>query len=409
MKKIILLIILSISYSAVIEQTAFKPGFVINNQGDTLTGYLRHNDFGKNTVIADFRKEKDGEGIKFRPGEIAGYRITGEYYYVTKNIGTAEDPHLIFAEYLVDAEEVDLYFYRDNKQRNRYFIQKDTLRIELENDIDTIWKQNYPGGDPIMKLKESKQYTGALTYVFSDQQQLWDKINKTEFNHDGLINITRKYHELTCPDRECMIYQKEKERAQLRYFPVYAFRQSTYTGFTAYDHAEKMRYNSDLRSVFGAGIEITLPQSSRRTAILVSLGYTNYEFLRTVEGGGQLYDLEETGSALGLTAGLKKFLTSGERARLYAHADILTEKYFSRSSSYHEFVINNIEIDYDPVYRDPLFDMSFGLSANLGIEIPLFSSGALFLEAGYIHQNVLEGVNVVGNIQNIRAATGFIF
>jgi hypothetical protein len=58
-------------------------------------------------------------------------------------------------------------------------------------------------------LHETRPYFGLLTYFTADCAAMKKDIKGlNELGHKKLISFAEKYHNLTCPDQKCIVYEK---------------------------------------------------------------------------------------------------------------------------------------------------------------------------------------------------------
>lgn len=190
----------------VMAQTDFIPGYIITNEKDSIHGFIDYRGDILNSARCVFKTNKDSEPMVYLPSEINSYRFTDSKYYISKKIPKKEaDSILLFLEFLVNGE-ARLYYYRDRDNSiNHYFIEKkDNSIYELTNEeVElSIDGQNY--------VRNTKRHIGVLMYTFSEEPELYPKINEAKLNHKSLISLTKDYHELVCePGETCMVYEKK--------------------------------------------------------------------------------------------------------------------------------------------------------------------------------------------------------
>ena len=69
------ILVIAVSFSSVVYgQINFKKGYVITNKDDTIHGRINDKGGYRNTNICVF-KEKSKPIVKYRPGNIKGYRM----------------------------------------------------------------------------------------------------------------------------------------------------------------------------------------------------------------------------------------------------------------------------------------------------------------------------------------------
>ena len=110
MKFLFSLILLSIACIAH-AQSDFRPGYIVTNEFDTITGLVDYRSDLVNMKVCSFKKTEASVTENYYPGDIYGYWIDEGKYYVSKVItekaitDVQEKYHAVFMEYLVDGEE----------------------------------------------------------------------------------------------------------------------------------------------------------------------------------------------------------------------------------------------------------------------------------------------------------------
>lgn len=217
-KKIILIsCLLLIGHFTVFSQNDWKPGFVITNSGDTLHGLIDYRSDRDNCHNCYFKKSKKDELNKFSPKEIKGYRYANGKYYISKSIKNSEIEDPVFLEFLINGK-ANIYYFKGLDEK--YYLEKDTLLLELKNTDGLVNRDN------INYEIKKQEYLGTLRYAFQDANMMAD-INTTKLEHKSLINITKKYHNKVCTDRECVIYERSIKPIKLGVGLVYGMNNTT--------------------------------------------------------------------------------------------------------------------------------------------------------------------------------------
>lgn len=199
MKKIVFLCCLI--PSVVFGQYNFKSGYVITHELDTMSGLIDTKSLGSLSKSCSFKPSETAEITEYLPGQLVSFNITGEKYFVSKNIGNEDEESFYFLEFLVDGI-VDLYVIREGVD-NRFFIEKEGEVHELKSEpFET------KTDDGKTYVTDGNQYIGAMNYLLSDAPKLRSSIANAEFKHKSLINITTKYHDATCSEYDCIDYSK---------------------------------------------------------------------------------------------------------------------------------------------------------------------------------------------------------
>lgn len=208
MKNTILLVaFICLFFQKIEAQSNFIKGYILTSERDTLYGLIDNKDFYKNAQYCDFKKTNDDSVVRYLPNEIYGYRFLDGKFYVTRNLEIDNKRVCIFMEYLVHGK-LDIYFFQDKDNSNHFFASKDTLPItelKYSNEIIDV--------DGRIMYKESKSYIGPLSYYTYDCPAMKDDIPEiNEPDRVRLIHFARKYHNLTCKDESCIIYEKKLPR-----------------------------------------------------------------------------------------------------------------------------------------------------------------------------------------------------
>ena len=198
---LITLFFLSLGYIAY-SQKDFIPGFIILSSNDTISGYIAAQTDNLNCQECLFKESEEDKWRKYSPETISGYRFENGRFYISKSIVTDSISKLVFVEFLVNGKS-NLYYYREG-EKNKYFVEKDNSEL-TELIYNEIYFINEYGDE---KVKYDERYKGALRYIYRDNPEIYPAINKTHFDHNSLIKISKKYHENVCPDEECIIYAK---------------------------------------------------------------------------------------------------------------------------------------------------------------------------------------------------------
>lgn len=261
---------LSVLVSVIITgQSNLKPGYIIDNNNDTIYGQVANNEYRINSAKCEFIPENE-ENIKtYYPGDIYSYRIIDGKYYVTKSI----EGKKYFVEYLVNGK-MDLFFLCDESNSERYFITKDDALEEL------IYKEEYLKIDGKQYIKRSEYYKGTIGNATRDCPEIQQYMPKSaELNHKYLIDFTKKYHDYTCDDEICIIYEKKTpKKIKLDVFGGYG-RVFEYNDESSDIHVPSTMYEDEDPFGFNvpsAGFNVLFQYAQRSENMYIGIGY-NYE------------------------------------------------------------------------------------------------------------------------------------
>lgn len=225
MKSFIIATFLFIFFPKVMNaQSEFMEGYVLTSPSDTLFGVIDNKSYNNNSQYCDFRNAGTDFVTRFYPDQIYGYRFKNGKYYISKLIKTENRQVRLFVEYLVHGK-LDLYYFQDDRNLNHYFVSKDTLQpSELIDHKENLERNG------AQLVQERRSYIGLLNYFTSDCEAIRNDIIKLNgLDHRRLISLAEKYHNLTCKDEKCIIYEKKLSRklkfnvygGSLFYLPAY--------------------------------------------------------------------------------------------------------------------------------------------------------------------------------------------
>jgi hypothetical protein len=265
-----LVVIISIFFGITsFSQSAFKDGFIITNNNDTIFGKVRASLDSSNSLICEFIDADSKTYKSFLPGEIMAFRMEGSKYYVSKEISLDNKEMLVFLEYLVQGI-VNLYYYK-GPPFEHYFIEKNGTLINLSNENQTL---STIGG--LQYTTQSNQYKRALNYAFQDSKDYLEIVNKTAFSYNSLISGTKAYHNSVCDDYSCIDYTKS-DKLILYMEPDLGF---IFSKFSFYKSTDKYYDN---HPSFGINLRYSINKSDNLFSLStgMSYSYNNYGGLYT--------------------------------------------------------------------------------------------------------------------------------
>lgn len=201
-KSFILVLAVLVSLGAM-GQDNFKKGYVITLENDTLFGKI--NDAGgyKNSRLCTFKPYKKRKVSEYLPGEIKGYRMLDDKYYVSKPIDTKEGTKYKFIEVIIEGP-VNLYHDRKSSEKAFYIQKKDEpllplvyevgqLRYKPEDNAKVIYSPTY--------TVHNRIYQDNLYNLFSDSKKIQARVESTDYDVKSLSDLTKayisdKYHSL---------------------------------------------------------------------------------------------------------------------------------------------------------------------------------------------------------------------
>jgi hypothetical protein len=183
----------------------FKEGYIINNNDETIQGYINYEGSINNSDRCEFKLNREGEIKTYKPGEIKAFRFNDSKYFSTWELSVNNELKTIFIEWLIRGR-ASLLSYSRPVDGTRYFLllENDSL-VELTNTMRSFNK------DGKTYERRNQEYKNTLSFYFKDAPSLKPEIEVSAFKGESLIKITKDYHELTCKTGDCIVFE-EKNR-----------------------------------------------------------------------------------------------------------------------------------------------------------------------------------------------------
>lgn len=285
MKRIIFLI-LALSLANVIEaKSNFKKGYIITLAGDTLYGWIEHQNDISLSKKCVFKRTLDEEALSYNPFDVHSFRFTNGQYFISKNVIRDEIEESFFLEYLVEGE-INLYSLKDRFGVSYFFEKPGDKLVEVRSKSQT----KYVGGYKIQEV--SKDYIDILNNVFFDEPQIKEKVSDVVLSRKSLIGISKEYHDVACATgQECIVYQKDLSKSILTVsgiigYGTYKFESKT-TLILNPSSAKNVYYLNefDLNKgiIGGLSLEITFPNSNGRLSFCYEAIFNMYHVSSTWE------------------------------------------------------------------------------------------------------------------------------
>jgi len=262
---------------SLIAQSDFRPGYIIYNNGDTLTGLIDYKGNQANARKCVFKLSKDDQEEKFTPEDIKAYRFIDSKYYVSKKILTEDSIETqLFLEYLIDGI-VDIYYYLSPSGDN-YFIDPGNNQLILLKD-----NEEKVVVDEKIYASDVKRYKGVLKYIFSKSLKVSREVDDIALDHKSLIRIAKEYHEAVCTDKECIVFEKKLPslKWQLGLVAGMSIDLAKLNGVPhpEYSYLIGSDFNVSAYPLIGLNFKINLPFLNERMNLLYSpeLGYVKFE------------------------------------------------------------------------------------------------------------------------------------
>jgi len=381
-------------------QRDYREGYIITNQQDTIYGWIDYRGDIRNAKICSFKETETGQATDYSPADIAAYRFIDSKYYISRDIGSSDAPKQVFLEYLVNGM-ANLYYYREDKSNDQYFIENDGHFHELKTEGREVEVDGKTGNVSI------KSYIGILKAALN----VWEmnsNIDKARLEHSSLIKIAKDYHQYVCTDgSECIVYERKKPFVALRLGPVVGADLSTLR-LMDWD-VEK--YELDPLTNFTAGVNLnfSMPRINEKLFLQMQAVYTKYYFFGAYESPQQAIDVHVRSNVLQMGLAVKYEYPKGKwRPTMAVGAaavwmpDGLTKEITDR---YHYE-----EIRPTTVIEDFPTKSMYGFKVIPGVHYYLTPKRIIFLQAQYLQCFKRQFVGYPANqIRSFGISAGIYF
>jgi len=183
------------------SQQNYLSGYVVKNNGDTLSGFIDYRNWDINPDKVDYKSKLEEKPIQFKPTEILEFGVKNEIYVSGTvdieispiDIGMLEeDPQIhiqvntVFLQTLVKGEK-SLFYYK-NQDRREYFYIKYNATLEL-----LIYKRYIKQREGMRVIEENNKYLGQLALYLNDCSSIQAKFENTPYRQKNLINLFHYY------------------------------------------------------------------------------------------------------------------------------------------------------------------------------------------------------------------------
>lgn len=373
--------------SALFAQTDFRSGFIINNELDTIHGFIDYKGNKANAKKCLFREEPDSENITFTPKDIQAYRFTDSKYYVSKKLVVKGEAKKVFLEFLVNGT-IDIYYYRDIDGEHFFVDMGDNKLVRLNNDKFEVLVDNK------IYLKESTEYIGQLKYTFRECPSLFNRIDNLSLTHKSLINITQDYHQEVCPDEECVVYKKKMPKIKAGFGPLLGLNYQSVTEPkelpTELYYLENINTNLILYPSIGLYLKNSMPYFNEKLYFQLEVLYSKVKTEWSTETPDPLYNmiyynyLDLTQHILNNNLLLKYYIPAG-KANLVIQGGTLIN--YSLKSDFNRIVESRFLSGetFQTYYSEnnPFSDLVFGFNLGIGISSSINNSREVYIDLRY--------------------------
>lgn len=358
-------------------QKELKEGYIIQNDNDTVFGYINMGSNIRNAQKCIFQINQESAPKVYLPFEIKAYKIEGEKYYISHSILIGKDSIDVFLEYLLDGI-VDLFYYKDIEDEF-FFIMKDNCLTILSNEEMVYYN------DENRYIKYSNQYIRVLNALYYDCPEVAEKINNISFSHASLIDITEEYHQNTCKEYNCIEYSKStKNKLQLE--PQLGYKYSLFRIKTSDD------FISRLSPVIGCNLRYTSAFIYYAWSISTGIHYNPDNFRQ--EYKTTLIDEQETNYRISMQYHVLQvpiiiqYTYQSKKVKPFFTIELHTNYFFKKEYEVQKLLyLNDDNEPRTDNYSINFREIQFGLSSAMGIELKATDNSYCLIKISFSYEN----------------------
>ncbi|SDE78395.1 hypothetical protein SAMN05216464_109177 [Mucilaginibacter pineti] len=204
MKFLYLTLLLSLSISLLHAQSNYKPGYIINNNKDTLKGFINYREWSKNPQSIKFKPGTDAQPVNYTVNNINEFAVSNLEYYkkfivrVSRNNvdvsslpsrpDTSYSIDTVFLKNIVNGKHISLFSFSDDLKVRYYVFNNNSKRIDE-------LKYNLYMDDQTNTVVTGVGYKAQLSQYASAYQpensKLGSKILARQYREIDLVQIFR--------------------------------------------------------------------------------------------------------------------------------------------------------------------------------------------------------------------------
>jgi len=346
-----ILIVFSFLYFPLYAQ--FDKGYIINNNNDTVTGYIEIKKLNSNCT---FKLGLDSAARVYFADDIKAFRFLEGKYFSAFCINPEAGSEKVFLEWLIKGKTSILKYTPSIKEVKSFILLENNSLHELKNTSEVREKNGSTYNI------DKKEYIGVLSFYFKDCPQIVTKINKASFTSKSLIGIAKIYNEETFPNEEYVIFKNTNTK--IKYDVGLTF--STYSSQLKLNNGipEKVYLTNTLGFGFLLNVSNFLPRFSKLSAQAQVLYFkTLYKYDTKDLYWGDDNRICQL-SIIRIPIKLNYRLFSGKLSPLIS-SGITTNIRFNYNQ-YNQFLMNYLTNHYDYIYEVSPFQ--FGVNFSPGLE-----------------------------------------
>jgi hypothetical protein len=271
--KTILTVLVILSLPVFCYSQSFRKGFVVTQDGDTLTGLVKYSEGLSVYDFCVFKKAADDTETSYSSKQIRAYGIDGYKAFEVKPFVRDQRQESVFLEVLVKGL-VSLYRYRDS-----FWIGKEEQEIvQLTNEAT----QEYINNSRV--LKRSNKHIAVLNMLMADCGEIRKKIQNVTLTERSLTRIVIDYNR--CKGSSSTVVKEKLPSVDVSVGIVGGLAISS-VDFSSSDQNTHYHllgeFDKPTSPVVGLSFDFLLPKVSERFSLSTAIMYTSATYSRHFE------------------------------------------------------------------------------------------------------------------------------
>jgi hypothetical protein len=240
----VFVIFLTTCFQQLVAQGNYRPGFVIENNGDTLKGSIDYKRWDRSPTKIGFKSVIQSKF--YTPLDIKSFTVANEIY-ISAIVDVDRSPHKIteldnsphpvyavdtvFLQSLIQGEK-SLLHLKDENAKNHFYI------VDNGSFVPLVYKQYTTETKESSKaVTENMAYRGVLALYLKNVPDLQRKLGKTHYNSGSLTKLFEYYYEHSSTP---MAYSNKRQEGRFEWGIA------TGASFTTLDFSGPVEYLSEL-------------------------------------------------------------------------------------------------------------------------------------------------------------------
>lgn len=323
------LIILCLFHTALSAQKSLDPGFIINQNRDTVKGFIQTTEEKELSGSVNFKKEINGTWTAFHPKDLLGFGINQEVYRSIRFINTSEENAIdtVFGR-LVVSGTYNLFTFVGSA---RFFLlQKDT-------SIYLLYDESQLGSGEIVRQSNFRNYLNFISVPCND---LKDQYKDVGYSENSIGDFVQKTNNCISGQSSRMYSHNQK----LQITPIVFAGGLPLSG-------QKAEINASF------SLRFTLPRMDKKLSLNIGLNYSNTTYKTAASKALNPYYQYYT----------KEQIYSIPVTIQYNITLSRIQPYFYLGFSYGKIKIDNLMIGFWVPPNDYYYDLSFVM--GMGVEV----------------------------------------